>query len=213
MINKSHKFIILAMVIFLLGISYFLWFQVMPTQKFHDIEGLLWPKVKAITDFQLVNHRNEPFNRESLLGAWSLMFFGYTHCPDICPTTLLVLKEVKAQIAQSTEYGSDTQYIFVSVDGERDTPEKLAEYIHYFDPGFIGATGTTSQVNVLTRQLGIVYIRKPSQTAGQYFIDHSSAILLVNPQGEMVGQFSAPHLAQTIVSQYSKMRQFLLEQS
>lgn len=210
--NKPHYFISFVIVISLLGVSYLLSFQAMP-KKLHDIEGLLWPKVKAITDFQLVNHHNEPFNLESLKGHWSLMFFGYTHCPDICPTTLSVLKEVKAQIAQLTEYASDTQYVFVSVDGERDTPEKLKEYINYFDPGLIGATGTTSQVNVLTRQLGIVYIRKPSQTAGQYFIDHSSAILLVNPQGEMIGKFSAPHLAQTVVSQYTKMRQFLLEQS
>jgi len=210
--HKLRHFISLGLLISLFGVSYLLWFQVMPTSKPHDIEGLLWPQVKPITEFELISHRNEPFTLTNLTGHWSMLFFGYTHCPDICPVTLSILKEVKAKIAQSTEYRADTQYVFVSVDGERDTPENLTQYLNYFDPELIGATGTTSQVNVLTRQLGIVYIRKPSQTAGQYFIDHSSAILLVNPQGEMIGQFSAPHWVESIVSQYTQMRQFLSTQ-
>jgi protein SCO1/2 len=171
---------------------------------------ILWPvsiKTKQLTDFKLTQHQGKAFTLAHLKGKWSFIFFGYTHCPDICPVTLTLLREVKQKLAPYPKYLADTQYIFVSVDGQRDTPEKLAEYVNYFDPQFIGASGTEEQVNALTRQLGIVYIRQPEATAGQYFIDHSATIVLINPQGEIAAQFMAPHAVATIVERYIKIRQ------
>lgn len=177
---------------------------------------ILWPgsiKTKQLTDFNLTQHQGDAFTLAHLKGKWSFIFFGYTHCPDICPVTLTLLRQVKQKLAAHPEYIDDTQYIFVSVDGQRDTPEKLAEYVNYFDPQLIGASGTEQQVNALTRQLGIVYIRQPEVTAGQYFIDHSATIVLINPQGEIAKQFIAPHAVATIVDRYVKIRQPVKESS
>ena len=168
---------------------------------------------KQLTDFNLTQQSGEAFTLANLKGKWSFMFFGYTHCPDICPVTLTLLHAVKQKLAVHPEYLADTQYIFVSVDGQRDTPEQLAEYVKYFDPQLIGVSGTEQQVNTLTRQLGIVYIRQPEITAGQYFIDHSATIVLINPRGEIAEQFMAPHAVITIVERYSKIRQQLIKES
>jgi protein SCO1/2 len=177
---------------------------------------LVWsPSIlnKQLTDFNLTQQSGEAFTLANLKGKWSFMFFGYTHCPDICPVTLTLLHAVKQKLAVHPEYLADTQYIFVSVDGQRDTPEQLAEYVKYFDPQLIGVSGTEQQVNTLTRQLGIVYIRQPEITAGQYFIDHSATIVLINPRGEIAEQFMAPHAVITIVERYSKIRQQLIKES
>ncbi len=207
------KLIIFSLVlsIILLGIVYLLWGNLGQTTKSHHIKGLLWPHPQPLTDFQLTHHQGYSFTLDNLKGKWNWLFFGYTHCPDICPVTLSLLRDVKRQLAHYAKYATNTQYIFISVDGHRDTPKKLAEYVHYFDPNFIGVTGTPAQVNTLTRQLGIVYIRQPEISPGHYFIDHSSLIILVDPQGEMVGQFTAPHTVETVVNRYLKIRQFLKE--
>ena len=189
----------LILSIILISIIYFVWLPSISS--------------KQLTDFNLIRHSGEAFTLANLKGKWSFMFFGYTHCPDICPVTLTLLHAVKQKLAAHPEYLADTQYIFVSVDGQRDTPEKLAEYVNYFDPQLIGVSGTKQQVNTLTRQLGIVYIRQPEVTAGQYFIDHSATIVLINPQGEIAEQFIAPHAVATIVNRYSKIRQLIKESS
>lgn len=177
---------------------------------------ILWPlsgKTKQLTDFNLTQHQGGAFTLAHLKGKWSFIFFGYTHCPDICPVTLTLLRQVKQKLAAHPEYIGDTQYIFVSVDGQRDTPEKLAKYVNYFDPQLVGVSGTEQQVNALTRQLGIVYIRQPETTAGQYVIDHSATIVLINPQGEIAEQFMAPHAVATLVDDYIKIRQPVKESS
>jgi protein SCO1/2 len=189
----------LILTIVLIIISYFLWLPSISS--------------KRLTDFNLIQHSGDAFTLANLKGKWSFIFFGYTHCPDICPVTLTLLRTVKQKLASHPEYLTDTQYIFVSVDGQRDTPDKLAEYVNYFDPQLIGVSGTEPQVNTLTRQLGIVYIRQPEITAGQYFVDHSATIVLINPQGEIAEQFNAPHAVNTIVKRYSKIRQLIKESS
>jgi protein SCO1/2 len=212
---KYKWLVILATLICLLsGIGgYIIWVK-SKESAVHTINGLLWPKIKALTDFTLTSHQGKPFTLKDLQHRWSLLFFGYTHCPDICPVTLTILRDVKVQLQNlASNYVQDTQFVFISVDGERDTPSKLANYLSYFDSQFFGATGTPLQVNVLTRQLGIVYIQHAGRTPNQYFIDHSANILLINPRAEWVGNFTAPHLADAIVTGYIKMRQFLQEHS
>ena len=195
------KVIILELIltIILISVSYFIWLSSISN--------------KQLTDFNLIQHSGNAFTFVNLKGKWSFMFFGYTHCPDICPVTLTLLHAVKQKLATHPEYLADTQYIFISVDGQRDTPEKLAEYVNYFDPQLIGVSGTEQQVNTLTRQLGIVYIRQPEVTAGQYFIDHSATIVLINPRGEIAEQFMAPHTVATIVERYTKIRQQSIKES
>lgn len=178
----------------------------------HKIEGLLYPQVKEIYPFSLTDQNNQPFTLNDLQGKWSLMFFGYTQCPDICPITMQTLRDVYKHLeATQPDYLKETQFVFVSVDGNRDTPKKLKGYVEYFNRNFIGATGDERAVNRLTRQLGIVYIIVPAPDGNpdHYLIDHSSSITLIDPKGRMIGLFSAPHQAEDISQRYAQMRAYL----
>ena len=130
---------------------------------------------------------------------------GFTHCPDVCPSTLYDLQLVHKGVRQDSGNGPPShQVLFVSVDPERDTPEKLGEYVSYFDPDFIGVTGSQQQLAPLTRQLGIAYrIEEHEAGSAQYGVDHSASILVTDPEGRLHGVFPAPHDAGTIVEDLS----------
>ncbi|HKJ52103.1 MAG TPA: SCO family protein [Gammaproteobacteria bacterium] len=152
-------------------------------------------KARPLPDFELIGQDGRKMTRESLRGKWSLMFFGFTHCPDICPTTLQTLAQMMQQI-DDPDVAAAVQVIFVSVDPERDTPQILRDYVTYFDPGFIGATAPMEKLRQLTRPLGIAHeIRNRIGNSMDYDVDHSAAIVLVNPAAEFAGLFGAPQNA------------------
>ena len=155
---------------------------------------MVLPEPRVIADFALVDDTGAPFSLDNLRGHWSLMFFGYTHCPDVCPSTLYDLKLVHEKLAQLNGGAPGHQVLFVSVDPERDTPEQLGQYVNYFHPDFIGVTGPQEQLAPLTMQLGIAYrIEEHEAGSPQYNVDHSVSILLMDPQGRLQGVFPAPH--------------------
>ncbi len=150
-------------------------------------------QARALPDFELVDHANRAFDRGDLDGRWSLLFFGYTHCPDVCPITLQTLADAVARI-DDDDVRDELRIYFVSIDPERDTPARLAEYVTYFDPGFTGLTAPLERLKTLTRALGIAHdFRNKTAGASAYDVDHSSAIVLINPRGEYAGIFGAPH--------------------
>ena len=161
---------------------------------------LVLPDARVIADFRLADHHSQPFSLADLRGKWSLIFFGFTDCPDVCPGTLFELQKVNANMIQALEAESDRpQILFFSVDPERDTPAKLEQYLSYFDPGFIGITGDQVQLLPLTRQLGIAYrIDDHEPGTQQYDVAHSVSILLTDPEGRLYGAFPAPHDAEKI---------------
>ncbi len=204
------KYKIFAVVLIMFGLGYLIILS-MPTQPSHGIKGLFYPQTKPLLPFQLTQIGGN-FTPENLQNHWSLLFFGYTYCPDICPVTLSMLSNMKANLSQVyPQIAGNTQFVFISVDSQRDTPEKLAEYVRFFDNDFIGITGSDEQISALTRQLGIVFLKKPGNTKDDYLIDHSAQILLINPQSEWVGVFSAPHEAETLAHHYAQMRQYIAE--
>ncbi len=156
-----------------------------------------------LPDFQLQDQDNRAFARERLKGRWSLLFFGYTHCPDICPLTLVEAKGLENRL-QGTPYQADTQVVFVSVDPKRDTPAVLKRYVSYFHPAFIGVTGSRPQLDQLTRALGIYYQYRGE--GDDYLVDHSAAMVLIGPQGKLRAIFSAPHSAEVLASDYLVIR-------
>jgi len=176
------------------------------------IQGLLWPNPKQVAPFELTDHHGQAFDLDRLKGRWSFMFFGYTHCPDVCPMTMDTLKRVAGRL-EGQEAGADTQVVFVSVDPARDTPEHLKNYVEYFNPEFLGATGGAEQLMAMTRQLGIIYDLNDGDGKKDYLVDHSAAVLLTDPQGRLVGVFSAPHRAEDITARFEAMRGFLDEHS
>ncbi len=138
-----------------------------------------------------------------LLGHWTLLDFGYTFCPDTCPTTLATLKEVKTQLEASGT--ASPQVIFVSVDAARDTPARLADYVRFFDPAFIGATGDDAELGSLVKHLGVQYERHDTQDKKRYVVDHSAVVYLIDPQGKLKATFSWPHDAATMATDYAQI--------
>lgn len=163
-----------------------------------EIDGLLWPQSKALTAIALEDHRHQPFTLERLEGRWTLLFFGYTHCPDVCPVTLTVLKNALALMAGAGTDAEPPQVVFVSVDPARDTLDHLAAYVGHFNPEFLGVTGTEPDLKALVRQLGVLYILGEPDASGEYLVDHTAAVFLVDPRGHLVALFQAPHDAATI---------------
>src|ERR1700694_1688962 len=106
----------------------------------------LFPDPKPLAAFALTDHKNRVFDLASLKGKWSFLFFGFTHCPDVCPTTLAVLARVRDNIAKNTVGAEDIPFVFVSVDPNRDTAGKLRQYVEYFDKTFLGGTGDKPQM-------------------------------------------------------------------
>ncbi len=166
---------------------------------------LVLPNARVIADFRLTDHHSKVFSLTDLQSTWSLIFFGFTNCPDVCPGTLFELQKVNKNLQQNLQSEADQpQILFISVDPERDTPAKLKQYVAYFDPGFIGLTGDHSQLLPLTRQLGIAYRidqqdpEEQDRGTPRYDVAHSASILLTDPQGRLYGVFPAPHDAEKI---------------
>ena len=152
------------------------------------------PQPRPLADFRLVDQDGAPFTLEALRGQWTFLAIGYTHCPDICPTTLATFAAIASGLGGGGEGRAPTRFLFVSIDPGRDTPERLAQYVRYFDPGFLGATGEDAQLRAFAAQLGLAYAKVEGQdTALGYLMDHSASILLVDPDGRLAAIFSAPH--------------------
>ena len=156
-------------------------------------QATLLPVLKSLAPFSLTDHTEQTFDNSRLLGQWTLLSFGYTHCPDICPTTLAMLDEVDNSLKQQhAEFAY--QMGFVSVDPNRDTTARLADYVTYFNPDFLGITGDEPSLQKLTQPLGILYKKvETEKSAMGYVMDHSASIILVDPQGRYRALFSPPH--------------------
>jgi len=180
-----------------------------PTERPAELEGVLRPDFRALQTFRLTDHNNTIFDEKRLQGKWSFVFFGYTSCPDVCPATLYVLSSVHRLLSEETGAApDDMQVIFISVDPARDTPEKLAGYVTYFNEDFIAATADTNEIDKLARQFGAGYIIEEETSPGEYNVSHTSAIFLVDPDGRLVATFSQPHQPSTIVSLYEKIKAY-----
>ena len=171
-----------------------------------ELQGVLRPAPQPLETFQLTDQYRQPFNLERLQGKWSLVFFGYTYCPDICPTTLSTLTGVVRRLQTDSQGKADVQVVFVSVDPERDTPEIIEGYLAYFKEAFIGITGSPQDIESLARQFGAGYMKEPDTAAGQYLVSHTSSIFLVDPQGRLLAAFSPPHNAATIADQFRQIQ-------
>lgn len=153
----------------------------------------LLPQLRSLQPFSLSDQHGRPFTNQTLQGRWTFLSFGYTNCPDICPTTLAMLTSMGRQIDASGN-STDYQIAFVSVDPERDTQQRLEEYIDFFNPAFLGVTGDDSELQRLTRPLGILYAKVTTEKSAMgYVMDHSASIVLVDPQGRYHALFSSPH--------------------
>lgn len=167
--------------------------------------------LKPLPEFQLNHISGQTVGKEFFHDKWSVLFFGYTSCPDVCPGALLTMRQFRDKLENSEHSGllEDTQVTFVSVDPERDTPEKMRDYLNYFNPTFQGMTGEKAQIDTLTQALGVIYARVENKhNPDNYLVDHSASMFLVAPSGHLQALFSAPQDADRMVADYAAIRAF-----
>ncbi len=170
-----------------------------------DLQATHFREARALQPFELVDHTGKAFTNTALKGHWSFIFFGYTHCPDVCPTTLSVLNSVAKRLQDQAD---PIRYVFISVDPERDTPDKMGQFVSYFNAEFIGVTGTPGAIGQLTRQLGVIAARVEDEAdAENYLVDHTASILLIDPDGHFHALFSPPLKAANIVADFIRIAQ------
>jgi protein SCO1/2 len=168
------------------------------------------PEPLALPAVRLTDQRGLDFPTSELMGDFSLLFFGFTNCPDICPITLQTLANVDAELrARGSE---PPRMVFVSVDPERDTPAQIERYLGNFNANFVGLTGSQLALQPLLAALGVTVQRQ--QLPGQEFynVTHNSTVYLVGPQAEWLAVFSAPHDAGVIATDFLRVRQLYLAQ-
>ena len=166
---------------------------------------ITFPERKPLAEFILVDDEKGVFDLKSLESRWSFIFFGFMYCPDICPTTLYDLSHVKREIVAQGISESDIQFVFISVDPARDKAAQIQRYVQYFDPAFLGATGSMGQLTNLTRQLGAPFRAEPETAENVYEVTHSSAVYLVDPLGQYSGIISPPFVASEVAVQFSEL--------
>lgn len=166
-----------------------------------DSSALLLHPPKPLPAFGLEADTQSPFTLASLHGHWSFLYFGYTHCPDVCPTTLADLDKMSGQLADLPAASRPTVY-FISVDPKRDTPGVLARYARYFNADFVGVSGAPDQLQLLTHALGVAFSYDPPDQSGNYSVEHSSVVFLINPEAEEAAVFTSPIIPLRMADDY-----------
>lgn len=170
------------------------------------------PTPRDIGPFELIDHTGAEFNRQSLEGHWSFIFFGFNNCPDVCPTSLSVLGQVENQLKrQDPELAQNFKVRLVSVDPDADTLERLGQYVGAFSPNFLGVRGAREDLVRFTDQVNVAFAKVPlrSPVAGSdeqsYTVDHTGNIVIINPRGHYHGFIKLPHNSETIRLSYQTL--------
>ncbi len=177
-----------------------------PTAPLPGVQATVLARAVNLPGFQLITHTKQPFTLANFNRQWTFLFFGYTYCPDICPTALLLLKDTYLELERRNQV-NNAKVVFVSVDPQRDSPEQLAQYVPYYHPAFTGVTGDKTQIDALGQVLGVSYfVQTDGRAPDQYLIDHSADIYLIDPLGRLRALFPPPHDPAVIVADYLKIR-------
>ena len=155
-----------------------------------DLKGVIIDSPPAVMpEFSLLTNKKQTFTNENLKGKWTLLFPGYTHCPDVCPTSLRVLDKV----SNAKDLPENTQFAFMTVDPGRDTPEVMNEFVNYFNEKIIGITGDKAEIDVLAEPLGVIYDYEGDVASGDYIVNHFAAVYIFDPKGRERAYILPPH--------------------
>ena len=174
---------------------------------------LLLPTPRELPTFALTTADGKPFSRESLTGAWSFLFFGFTNCPDVCPTSMSVMGQAYRSLEQSDpEAAREFRGYLVSVDPERDTADKLERYVSAFSEDFTGVRGELKELASFATGVNVAFAKVPGVGAdggpngSSYLVDHTANIVIVNPRGHYHGFIKYPQQADTIAAAFQTLR-------
>lgn len=172
------------------------------------LQSILWPSPRPVAKFQLTTQHGQPFANAQLSGHWSLLYFGYLQCPDVCPTTLQSLRGLQNLLGETGD--SSTRFVFVSVDPANDTPERIGSYLSFFGENLTGLSGSPSDLAALAGSLGVMYAEN-IDASGSRSMDHTTSIIVVDPQGRGVAGLPGGQTPQAMVEQMRALRGFLGE--
>lgn len=167
----------------------------------NPVDRVLLDEPVTLSEFELLDMNHNVFSLKQLSDKWTFLFFGYTSCPDVCPTTLSEMTTLN-NLLSTNSINKRIQFVFISVDPDRDNPDHLKNFIAYFNKDFIAATGTIEQLNKLTRQISIKH-RRLKQQGEEYLVEHSAEILLFSPKSKLVAKFPAPHYSNEIADNFN----------
>jgi protein SCO1/2 len=211
MATRPLRIGILAIVAFAAGL---LLARLMVPERFEPPQterATVLPEPRTLPALQLVDQDGRALPADFFDGHWTLVFFGFTQCPDICPTTLATLAQMVRQLGDLPP-PQRPRVLLVSIDPERDTAERLAPYVRFFDPAFLGATGSLEATAAAAAAFGLPYA-KVTLPDGGYTLDHGSGIFVVGPGGGMQAYLSAPHDAATIARDYRRILEWVEDHS
>ena len=186
--SKRNVIFILLILFSITGL--FTYFQSLPSlleKKPSLITGKILVRPMEIDNFELIDQNNEAFNKKSLEGGWTVLFFGYTNCPDVCPTTIYKLAEIKNGIKEDLP-SANFNTVLVTLDPDRDSPERLDEYIGYFDETMLGVTGTYENIQSFTSSLSVFYQRINKEEG--YDFNHTASIFVFDKDGSLFATMS-----------------------
>ena len=186
--SKRNVIFILLVLFSITGI--FTYFQSLPSlleKKPSLITGKILVRPMEIDNFELIDQNNEVFNKKSLEGGWTVLFFGYTNCPDVCPTTIYKLAEIKNGIKEDLP-SANFNTVLVTLDPDRDSSERLDEYIGYFDETMLGVTGTYENIQSFTSSLSVFYQRINKEEG--YDFNHTASIFVFDKDGSLFATMS-----------------------
>lgn len=181
--------------------------QHMNTKKVVDasqLSGTLLEEPRAVNAFALTGIDHKPFDNASLQGSWTMMFFGFTHCGSMCPTTMAELGKMY-RLLEEKGVKKLPKVVMISVDPKRDNLDKLGHYVKAFDRHFYGAIGHEDAIKDLTQEMGIAYLKVAPNgvdDSENYDIEHTGTIMLFNPKGQLVAFFTTPHHAEMLAKDY-----------
>lgn len=195
--------IILAAVALLGG----LWFaKQQSTETPLEISGFAFPSPKELTNFELIDQNNNTLDASFFKDKWTFIYVGYTFCPDACPMSLTILDQLYKKLESSGELTDNISMLLVSVDPDRDTPERLNSYVKHFNDRFVGATGELNQIKTFANQVSAIYSVPEDRSDPNYLVDHSSSIILINPNAAVHAIFTPPQKADALAQDFVSLR-------
>lgn len=192
-----NKLVIPLVAVAALGAGVFFGIQ-QKSPDLSQLSGFSFPEPEALQSISLTDHNNDELTEENFKGKWTFVYVGYTFCPDACPMSLNTLNQLNTLI----ESDEATSTLLVSVDPERDTPERLKDYVKYFNEGFTGATGTDDAIREFADQVRAVYALPDDRSDPNYLVDHSSSIILINPDASVQAIFTPPQKAEVLAKDF-----------
>ncbi len=174
-------------------------------------DGVILDQPRLIPEVSMRDHHGERWTPDQFEGDWTLVFFGFTNCPDVCPETMIKMNRVDSQLRANGDV-TPPRVLFVSVDPKRDTPDRLADYVPYFNEDFLGVTGNREDIAKLSEAMGVPFMPPAEEGADDYLVDHGASLTLVGPDGHIRAFFTTPHDADRIADDLELMIPWLENQ-